>query len=34
MERKEAMQELLAPLSGEKKAVMNQLVREVYKLPN
>jgi Fe-S-cluster formation regulator IscX/YfhJ len=29
MERKEAMQELLAPLSGEKKAVMEQLLESV-----
>jgi hypothetical protein len=29
MERKEAMQELLAPLSGEKKAVMAQLLESV-----
>jgi hypothetical protein len=29
MKRKEAMQELLAPLSGEKKAVMNQLLEGV-----
>jgi hypothetical protein len=29
MERKEAMQELLAPLSGEKKAIMGQLLESV-----